>query len=212
MIIAIDGPAASGKGTLAKNLVDKLECDHLDTGALYRAVAVLTIQGGGDMDNEDSAAEFALKLTPELMLEMQNSPKIRTPEAGVGASKVSVHPKVRSALFDFQKSFGDNPKNGCAVLDGRDIGTVIFPDAKVKFFITASPEVRAKRRHLEFLEKGIESDYETILEDVKSRDERDMNRANAPLKPADDAIIIDTSDMTEEEVFNKAMEIVGERI
>ncbi len=208
MIIAIDGPAAAGKGTLAKKLALTLGYAHLDTGALYRAVAVLTMAGGGNLEDEESAASFAKKLTKDEMISMQNDPIIRTPEAGNGASKVSIHPKVRQALFDFQRNFGLD--SGSAVLDGRDIGTVIFPDADLKFYVTASPEVRAKRRLLEFEEKGLSCDYDAILADVKSRDERDMNRASAPLKPADDAIIIDTSNMDEDEVMATALKYIGQ--
>ncbi len=205
MIIAIDGPAAAGKGTLANRLKTKLNYAYLDTGALYRSVAVMVAEGGGDVDNEAVAVEYAKKLTPEIITEMQTSPKLRTPEAGQGASKVSVHPSVRQALFDFQRDFGTNPNVDGAILDGRDIGTVIFPDADLKFFITASPEVRANRRLLEFISNGISAEYDNILDEIKKRDERDMNRADAPLKPAPDAIIIDTSDMTEDQVFDTAI-------
>ncbi len=208
MIIAIDGPAAAGKGTLAVRLMKKTGFLYLDTGALYRAVAVLVMQNGGDVNKEEDAVEVANKLTPEVIIKMQSSSDIRTPQAGEGASVVSVHPKVRSALLDFQRNFGKDEKG--AILDGRDIGTVIFPNAEIKFFVTATPEVRANRRYLEFKEKGIDCEYEEILADVKKRDERDMNRANAPLKPADDAIVIDTSEMNEDEVFEKAMSYVNE--
>lgn len=184
--VAIDGPAAAGKGTISKAVARDFGFAHLDTGALYRAVGVKAAAG---MD----AVQAAQTLTPADTV----GDALRTLEAGQAASKVAVIPEVRAALLDFQRRFA--AQDGGAVLDGRDIGTVICPDAEVKLFVTASAEARAHRRWLE-----VGGDEAEVLAQVKERDERDMNRADAPLKPAADAIMIDTSDLSIEEAVAKA--------
>ena len=181
--VAIDGPAAAGKGTISKAVAKHFGFAHLDTGLLYRAV------GKRVLDGEDAVAA-ARSLRAE-DLEVLG---LRTPKVAQAASKVAVEPEVREALVDFQRAFA--ARAGGAVLDGRDIGTVICPEAAVKLFVTASPEVRAVRRHKELLETGHDAGYDSVLADVRARDERDRTRATAPLKPADDAVTIDTSHMT----------------
>lgn len=178
--IAIDGPAAAGKGTVSKAVADYFGFAHLDTGLLYRAVGAKVL-GGQD------AIDAARTLVAE---DLENN-SLRTPDVAQAASKVAVIAEVRAALLDFQRSFA--ARSGGAVLDGRDIGTVICPQARVKLFVTASAEVRAQRRFAELSGRGIMDSFETVLADVKARDARDMERVEAPLKPADDATIIDTS-------------------
>lgn len=196
--IAIDGPAAAGKGTISKAVAAKLGVAHLDTGLLYRAVGVKVLEG-------TPAIEAAHGLTPEDL----ERPDLRGPEAAQAASKVAVIAEVRAALVDFQRAFAR--RAGGAVLDGRDIGTVICPYAEIKLFVTASAEVRAQRRFLELSAKGQAISLEEVLADVKERDERDMNRAEAPLKPAQDAVVIDTSDMAIEEAVARALQEVATR-
>jgi cytidylate kinase len=196
--IAIDGPAAAGKGTISKAVAAKLGLAHLDTGLLYRAVGVKTLAGM-------PAIEAAQGLTSE---DLQRD-DLRGPEAAQAASKVAVIAEVRAALVDFQRAFAR--RAGGAVLDGRDIGTVICPYAEVKLFVTASAEVRAQRRFLELSAKGEAETLEEVLADVKARDERDMNRAEAPLKPAEDAVVIDTSDLAIEEAVARALQEVATR-
>jgi cytidylate kinase len=190
--IAIDGPAAAGKGTLSKAIAAHFGFAHLDTGLLYRVVGAKTLLGVEPI-------EAALKLVASDM----DDTDLRTPEVAQAASKVAVIPEVRAALVDFQRGFG--ARAGGAVLDGRDIGTVICPDAKVKLYVTASAEVRAERRYLELSAKGDASTREQVLADVKARDARDMERVEAPLKPADDAVLIDTSEMSIEDAIAKAL-------
>ncbi len=201
-VIAIDGPAAAGKGTLAKALAKELDLAYLDTGSLYRAVGLKAAAAGA----LDQAGPMATALTPADL----NHRDLRTAEAGTYASKVAAQPEVRQALFDFQRSFGLTPPEGKsgAVLDGRDIGTVIFPEAPVKFFITASPEVRAQRRYDE-LAPDRRPTFAAMLAQVKERDARDSGRKDAPLRPAEDAHLIDTSDMGAAEVLNLALLIVA---
>ncbi|ARO14144.1 cytidylate kinase [Ketogulonicigenium robustum] len=195
--IAIDGPAASGKGTLAKALAKHFGFEHLDTGLLYRAVAARVLAG----DTPEHAAQT-------LDTHHLTHKGMRTPEVGAEASRVAAIPAVRAALVDYQRKVAR--RKGGAVLDGRDIGTVIAPEAEVKFFITASDTSRAQRRLAEFTAKGIDTDLETVLRDMQDRDARDSDRAAAPLRPADDAITIDTSDLTAEEVLAIAIELVDE--
>ncbi|GGY52148.1 cytidylate kinase [Parvularcula lutaonensis] len=202
LIIAVDGPAASGKGTLSRRLASLYGLKHLDTGALYRGVAWLMLKRDLDPRDADQATEVARNFDPEAL----GSAELRTPTVGRGASLVAVHEGVRSALFDFQRNFGLTPPG--AVLDGRDIGTVIFPDATVKFFITASPEERARRRYEELRVQDPSVTYESTLEELRRRDERDQSRAEAPLKPAADAEIIDTSKLTPDEVLARASRLV----
>ena len=208
MIIAIDGPAAAGKGTLAKRLAAHFDYAHLDTGSIYRATGVKVMKDGIDMDDAEACAAAARALTPEDLA----SDGLRTEEAGQAASKVSAIPEVRAALLDFQRDFAANPPGGKkgAVLDGRDVGTVVCPDAPVKLFVTASVEVRAERRYKELQEKGDTAIYARVLAELKERDDRDTNRAVAPLKPADDAHLIDTSEMDADQAFDRALKIVAD--
>ncbi len=213
-IIAIDGPAASGKGTIAKRLAAHLDYAHMDTGALYRLVGHEVLQEGGDPSDEEQAVAAALFLKDNFDPSMCNNPLIRTAEAGQAASKVGIFPKVRAALYELQVNFAKYPPNGKAgaVLDGRDIGSVICPHADVKLFITANVEVRAKRRYEELMAKNGEVTYEEILADMIARDDRDENRKNAPSKAAEDALIIDTSDMNVEEAFTYIWDIINHKI
>jgi len=189
--VAIDGPAAAGKGTISRAVADKFGFAHLDTGLLYRATGRRTLDGTDPLD----AAKL---LTPEDL----RADGLRTPDVAQAASRVAAIPEVRAALVDFQRAFAR--RNGGAVLDGRDIGTVICPDAEVKLFVTASDEVRAQRRLDELLGKGHETDFETVLSDLQTRDARDSARATAPLKPAEDAVMLDTTRMSIEEAVAAA--------
>jgi cytidylate kinase len=193
--IAIDGPAAAGKGTISKAVAERLGFAHLDTGLLYRAVGAKTLLGIAPM-------QAAVELTPEDL----QADGLRSANVAQAASKVAVIPEVRAALLDFQRAFAG--RQGGAVLDGRDIGTVICPDAEVKLFVTASPEVRAKRRWLELQQTDPAADYDTVLADVKERDHRDMHRADAPLRPADDAVIIDTSELGIDDAVQAALNAI----
>ncbi len=209
MIIAIDGPAAAGKGTLARRLAEHYGLRFLDTGALYRAVALALLQAGESPEDEEAALAAARGLDLGLM----EHPELRTLKVGEAASRVAAMPAVRAALVDYQRTFAATPPG--AVLDGRDIGTVICPDADVKLFVTASPEVRAHRRWRELLVAGRDRTYEEVLAQVRERDERDMKRAEAPLRPARDAHLLDTSELDIEAAFRAALAIVekamGER-
>jgi len=202
LVIAIDGPAASGKGTLARRLAEYYSLPHLDTGLLYRAVACSLIDEGLPLDDV-TAAESAAR---GLSLTEFDPERLRSREMGEASSVVAAIPAVRAALIDMQRSFAARPEG--AVLDGRDIGTVICPTATVKIFVTASPETRAQRRALELASRGEDVDYAMILEDVRARDERDSQRALAPLKAADDAITLDTSALDRDEAFAAVLAIV----
>ena len=219
IVIAVDGPGGAGKGELTKRLARSLGYELLDSGAIYRVLAYAARKAGLALFDEDSLVQEALVVN--LAFEPQEdgvhvilngedvSLAIRTEEAGANASKVAVLPGVRQALLARQRDFRQAPG---LVADGRDMGTVVFPDAQVKIFLDASCEVRAKRRVLQLERSGEKADYAAILQEITERDERDRNRAVAPLKPADDAVIIDSSDMTIDEVFNKAMDIVREKL
>ncbi len=218
-VIAIDGTAASGKGTLARRLAAELGMAYLDTGALYRYVAVRAMQQNIDWRNEDAVTALAQRLAKTVRPSHLADPAIRSAEAGRGASIVSAWPGVRQALFDLQQRFARKPPAlpggtlaAGAVLDGRDIGTVIAPDAPVKLFVTARLDVRARRRWKELQAGGSTAAYESVLEDMAARDRRDAQRDNAPMKPAPDAIIVDTSDMTVEAVLDFARSCVRDRI
>ncbi|KQT85575.1 (d)CMP kinase [Aurantimonas sp. Leaf443] len=200
--IAIDGPAAAGKGTLAKRLSAHYALPYLDTGLLYRAVGAIAAAGGGDLDDPAAMAAIAAGLDAALIEEEP----LRGHEAGERASRVAAHPPVREALTAFQRAFAARPEG--AVLDGRDIGTVICPDAAVKIFVTASPEVRARRRTDELLAKGRDVDYARILFEVRQRDARDAGRSVAPLKAAEDAHLLDTSALDIDAAFRAACQIV----
>jgi cytidylate kinase len=202
MIIAIDGPAASGKGTLGKRLAQHYGYRHLDTGVIYRAVAHALLQSGADLTNEALAIAAALALDPETF----GDPLLKSQRVGEAASVVSAIPKVREVLVNFQRQFAADPPG--AVLDGRDIGTVICPDADVKIFVVADPKIRAHRRTLEARSRGEEADEATILADILARDERDQNRAVAPLKPASDAYLLDNSKLDIEAGVRAAIDIV----
>jgi cytidylate kinase len=202
LVIAIDGPAASGKGTLARRLAAHYRLPHLDTGLLYRAVASALLDEGLPLDDVAAAVASARGLS---LTDFDES-RLRARDMGEAASVVAAMPAVRSALIDMQRGFAARPEG--AVLDGRDIGTVICPDARVKIFVTAAPETRATRRALELAGRGEEADYAAILEDVKKRDARDSARNAAPLKPADDAVTLDTTELDIEEAFTAARGIV----
>lgn len=200
IVIAVDGTAASGKGTLAKKLAKHFGFSYLDTGALYRLTAVGVIEAGGDPHDEAAAIAAAQTLDPA----RASDPAIRTAAAGTGASIVSAHPGVRAALLDFQRAFAANGPG--AVLDGRDIGTVVCPDASAKLFVDAAPQVRAHRRWLELKDQG--PTEAQILADIIARDERDRSRSTAPLKPAEDAALLDTSNLDIEGAFAAALALV----
>ena len=197
--VAIDGPAAAGKGTVSRAVAAHFGFEHLDTGLLYRAVGRAVLDGANPV-------EAARALTAEALA----APDLRSPEVAQAASKVAVIAEVRAALVDFQRAFAR--RAGGAVLDGRDIGTVICPDAEAKLFVTASAEVRAERRLRELTEGGRETDYETVLADIRARDARDMDRAEAPLKPAEDAVLVDTSDLTIDQAVARAIAVIADRM
>jgi len=201
MIIAVDGPAASGKGTIARAIAAHFGLPLLDTGLLYRAVGTETVRMGGNPDVEDDAAK-ACQFDPVLLAD----PALRSEAAGGLASRVSVHPKVRAALLKRQRDFAAQP--GGAVLDGRDIGTVIVPSADAKLYVTASAEVRARRRQLEDYDR----DYPAILAEILARDERDASRADAPMRRADDADLLDTSDLSVDDAVQRAIALVEARL
>ncbi|MAH88071.1 MAG: cytidylate kinase [Kiloniella sp.] len=206
MIIAIDGPAAAGKGTLARRVAAHLDFAYLDSGLLYRAVAALALDLAMSLDDSDGLAKLAGDLAPQ---ELERS-DLRVPTVSEAASRIAALPAVRLALVDFQRRFADSPPGGKAgsVLDGRDIGTVICPYATCKLYITATREVRAKRRWLELRERDPSAIYDRVFNDLVIRDQRDETRKDAPLKPAADAVIIDTSDLTTDVVFKQALEII----
>lgn len=199
-VIAIDGTFASGKGTLARQLANKYGLKYLDTGKLYRATAHLVMETGGDLDDPNECAVLARKIDPASL----SAPILKSGPVGAAASKVAVHPPVRAALFDFQRDFAA----GGAVLDGRDIGTVICPDADVKLYVDAEPEERARRRHAELVGYGEDITLETVLSQLQERDHRDANRAEAPLKAAEDAHLLDTTDLSIERAFGAAVKII----
>jgi CMP/dCMP kinase len=202
MIIAIDGPAASGKGTLARLLARHYGYRHLDTGLIYRAVASTLLQAGADLRDEMLAVSAAHALDPAKL----DDPVLKSHKVGDAASVVSAIPSVREALVNFQRRFAEQPPG--AVLDGRDIGTVICPHADVKIFVVADPKVRAHRRTLEARGRGEEADEASILADILVRDERDRNRPVAPLKPAPDAYLLDNTDLDIEAGVRAAIDIV----
>jgi CMP/dCMP kinase len=189
MIIAVDGPTASGKGTLAKALAEHFGLPFMDTGLLYRAVGRQVQLSGGNADDADDALT-ACNFADSLL----DDPVLRSEEIGGLASRVSIHPAVRAALNKRQVDFANQP--GGALLDGRDIGTVIAPHSDVKLFVTAPAEIRARRRHAEMVARDSHVSFVDILADIHARDERDMGRADAPLKPAEDALLLDTGDLT----------------
>ena len=218
MNVAIDGPAGAGKSTIARAAAKKLGFIYVDTGALYRAVGVYSLRNGLDTENPETV-EGTL---PHIQLELQFqdgvqhvllngedvSEEIRTPQASMAASAVSAVPAVRRFLFDLQREIA--AKNDC-IMDGRDIGTVVLPQAEVKIFLTASPETRAMRRFKELQEKGAPDTYEAVLADLKQRDYNDSHRAVAPLKPAEDSVLVDTSALTLPQSVEKVIEVIKEK-
>ncbi len=203
--IAVDGPAASGKGTLARRLAEHYGFDYLDTGSLYRAVGMKLVYGGKDPNDKAAAIEAVKTIDADDL----SNPRLRQERIGQAASIVSAFPEVRAALLEYQQNFATGRKG--AVLDGRDIGTVVCPDADFKFFITATLYTRAKRRHKELEGEGIEVVFDSVLEDLRERDERDSKRAAAPLVPADDAVLMDTSTLDASEVFEMACKVINNR-
>jgi cytidylate kinase len=210
MIIAIDGPAASGKGTLARRLARHFKLALLDTGGLYRATALHALADGGDPADPAVAAAAARRVTAADLAD----PRLRDERVARAASVVAAIPAVRQALLAFQRHFARHPPGGepGAVLDGRDIGTVICPDADAKLFITASLEARAARRFQELRETGAEAIYEAVLQDMKDRDARDSQRRAAPLVPADGAFVLDTTTLDAEAAFAAALDFIGRKL
>lgn len=217
--VAIDGPAGAGKSTIARRVSKELGYIYVDTGALYRTVGVSALRKKVDMESDEAIAS----VLPETEVEMKFvdgeqkmylngedvSVEIRLPEASMAASRVSAVPAVRDFLFDLQRDLAR--KNNC-IMDGRDIGTVVLPDAQVKIFLTASPECRADRRYKELTEKGVEVNYDDVLSDIIKRDYNDSHRAVAPLKPAEDSVILDTSGFGLEQSVKAIMDIIKEKI
>jgi len=204
-VIAVDGPAASGKGTIARALAEHFKLPHMDTGLLYRAVALKLWRWGGDPSSEFEALRAADGLGCD-----PADPELRSEPVSKIASMISAYPSVRAALLERQQDFARQP--GGAVLDGRDIGTVIAPDAQVKLFVTASQEIRAERRLRELKGRGMAAHYEDVLSDIRSRDERDSGREVAPLNPASDALMLDTSELTPDQAVAEALRLVEERL
>lgn len=203
MIIAIDGPAGSGKGTLAKRIAVHFGFAHLDTGLIYRAVGMAVLRAGQNPEDAGAAEQAAKALDTAGFAD----PALRGDEAAVAASKASAIPGVRAALLDFQRRFASHPPGGApgAVLDGRDVGTVVCPSADVKIFLVANPEVRAERRVKELQGRGLEAIYARVLRDMNERDARDQARAVAPLIPAKDAFVLDTSSLDADQVFDQVL-------
>lgn len=218
MIITIDGPAAAGKGTVSRVLAERYHLAYFDTGMIYRAVGLEMVIGGFDLKDEHKAAEIAQNMTFEKMMRLSKNPDFRTDVGGQAASKVSAMPTVRSALLKMQQDFAlapvfaDGTKANGVIYDGRDTGTVVCPHADIKFFVTASSEVRAMRRFKEFEAKGVETTYQKVLEDMLARDKRDAERASAPMKPADDAVVIDTSQMDAQTEINAVLAVIEKKI
>jgi cytidylate kinase len=206
VVIAVDGTAASGKGTLAKKLAAHFGFHHLDSGSLYRLTALGVIDAGGDPNNEADAYKAARAIDPSKAGDV----RIRSAQIGKAASLVSVFPPVRAALLAYQRDFADRAPG--AVIDGRDIGTVVCPNAPAKLFVDAAPEVRAHRRWLELTSYGVAPDEATILKEIRERDERDTNRAVSPQKPAADAALLDTSHLGIDAAFAAALALVKPRI
>ena len=205
LIIAIDGPAAAGKGTLARRLAHALGLPYLDTGLLYRAVGRRILDSDGDPADPRTAEMAAQALTAS---DLQRS-DLRGPDADRAAAAVASIPGVRAALLTFQRGFG---QQSGAVLDGRDIGTVIFPDALIKFFVTASVSARARRRWMELQQRGTQADLSSVADDMQARDAADVARAAAPLRPANDAILLDTTSLDADQAFAQAIDIVRARL
>lgn len=217
--IAIDGPAGAGKSTIARAVAQKLGYIYVDTGALYRAIGLAVLEQGGDTSDPETVAPALKQMQIEIrfingeqrvILNGRDvSSDIRRNEISMAASNVSAIPAVREFLFDLQRSFAE--KNN-VVMDGRDIGTVVLPDAQVKIFLTATPEERARRRHLELIQKGQQVEYDTLLKEVRQRDYNDSHRAIAPLKQADDAMLVDTTGNEMQESIDQILKIIEKRL
>jgi len=217
MKVAIDGPAGAGKSSIAKAVSKKLGFVYIDTGAMYRAVAVYAIENGIEIKEENFTKEVLDSIKIDIayeegtqkifLLGKDVSERIREADVSIGASNVAVIPAVRLKLVELQRALAQKTS---VIMDGRDIGTYVLPDAEVKIFLTASSDVRAKRRLLEMKEKGMEADFETVKRDIEYRDKNDSEREFAPLRRAEDAVLVDTSDMTIEEVIDRITEIIRE--
>lgn len=218
--IAIDGPAGAGKSTIARQVAADFSIIYVDTGAMYRAIGAYALRHGVDTRSAEAVAALLPEIHLELSYSSENgqrillnsedvSAEIRLPEMGMAASNVSAIPEVRRFLLEEQRNMA---RRQSVIMDGRDIGTVVLPDAQVKVFLTATPEVRARRRWKEFQDKGLNESYETILADVRRRDEQDMNRPIAPLKPADDAVLLDSTELNFEETVAAIENLIKERI
>ncbi len=205
MIITIDGPAASGKGTLARRLADHFKLPHLDTGLIYRAVAARVLAEGRPLDDVEAAVTAARAVD----LGKLDRDRLGGAALGEAASRVAAYPEVRTALLDLQRDFARRP--GGAVLDGRDTGTVVCPAAEVKIYVTATPEARASRRHRELAGRGETLTPDEVIADIRRRDARDSGRASAPLKPAPDAVLLDTTDLDIEAAFQEVLRIIAAR-
>ena len=205
IVIAVDGPAASGKGTIARALASHFRLPHMDTGTLYRAVALNLWRWGGDMSSEFEALRAC-----DVAAVDPADPELRSEPVSSIASRISAYPSVRAALLERQRQFAAQP--GGAVLDGRDIGTVVAPDADAKLFVTAASEIRAQRRVRELLGRGLPAHYDDVLVDIRARDERDMNRPTAPLAQAVDAMLLDTSELDVDAAIAEAVRLVEERL
>lgn len=214
IIIAVDGLSASGKGTIAKKLASHFDFAYLDTGLLYRATGLGAIRAGKKPGDPVAAEKAARNLDPTSIMKLADDPALRSDEASIAASEVGAIPGVRVALLKFQKDFAANPPHGKkgAILDGRDIGTIIAPQAPVKIYITADQATRANRRYKELLGRGENVTETAVLADVRARDERDLTRAAAPAKPAEDAVILDTTSLTIDEAFEAALAIARAKI
>ncbi|MBE0379043.1 MULTISPECIES: (d)CMP kinase [Pseudoalteromonas] len=220
-VITVDGPSGSGKGTVCRLLAEKLGWDVLDSGAIYRVLALAALHHQIALDNEEALVPLAANLDVQFLVDSQTnagkvilegedvSTTIRNEEVGAAASKVAALPRVREALLRRQRAF--RTENGL-IADGRDMGTVVFPDAPLKIYLTASADERARRRFVELNERGLDVTLSGLLEDIQARDERDMNRAVAPLVPADDAIELDTSELNAQQVFDKVMTLLDAAI
>ncbi len=213
--VAIDGPAGAGKSTIAKQAAERLGYIYVDTGALYRAIGLYVSQRGADPAGEEEVAPLLKDIRLELVLTEEGqrvllngedvSRRIRTPEAALNASRVAALPAVRAFLLELQRGIAERSP---VVMDGRDIGTVVLPEAEVKIFLTAAPEERARRRLLEHQQRGEQADYQTLLEEIKARDRADSTRAIAPLRQAEDAVLLDTTHLTPEEAIQAVLNLV----
>lgn len=213
-VIAIDGTAASGKGTLARKMAEILDFSCLDTGKLYRYIGCILLQAGKDPADEEAALAAALAMQTEFSPKILENSSLSSNAAGTAASVVAAMPSVRAALLQYQRDFAANPPDGTkgAILDGRDIGTVICPAAPLKLYIDAALGIRAERRFKELQSKGISVTYDAVLADMRERDRRDSGRSTAPMKPADDAIVLDTSHMDIDTVLQKALSLTKDRL